>query len=234
MPMNCISGENVFFSDLHHPGGEVEEIERLLNEIPAGTRRVFLIGDIFHFWVNDPDFLKTHYAPFLDRLRRWAGEGIQLFFIEGNRDFLASHYFEEQPWIDVLANPTVTELGGRAVYIGHGDELCWNDWAYQVYKSVIRSRPLRFLADHLPAPLRHRTARRLSQASAVMVAGKAPAALEIPRHAYESIIASGIDVIVHGHLHQTYQREYTVGGKTGRVLSFGWKDGKRNFIHFAG
>jgi len=41
-------------------------------------------------------------------------------------------------------------------------------------------------------------------------------------------------VIVHGHLHQTYQREYTVGGKTGRVLSFGWKDGKRNFIHFAG
>ena len=230
--MNRITGENVFFSDLHHPGGEVEEIEQLLNEIPSNTRRVFLLGDIFHYWVNDPVFLQSHYASFLARLRRWAGEGIEVFFLEGNRDFLASHYFENQDWIDVLANPTVTELGGRAVYIGHGDELCWNDWAYQCYKTVIRSRPLRFLADHLPVPLRQRAARRLSAASTVIVAGKSTSTLAIPHRAYEAIIAAGIDVIVHGHLHQTYQREYTVRGKTGRVLSFGWQNGKRNFIHF--
>jgi UDP-2,3-diacylglucosamine hydrolase len=232
--MTTSSGQNVFLADLHHPGGAVGEIEQLLAEIPGNTRRVFLLGDIFQFWVNDPDFMETKYSVFLDQLRNWAKEGIQLFFLEGNRDFLASHYFENEPWIDVLANPSVIDVDGRAVYIGHGDELCWNDWAYQLYKTFIRSRAMRVLADRLPAVMRRAIAHRMEQASNAIVAGKKESTLAVPHRAYESVIASGIDAIVHGHVHQTYQREYTVNGRTGQVYAFGWKDGKRNLIHFAG
>jgi len=121
--MNLPQGQNVFFADLHHPGGEHEEINRLLNEIPSETIRIFLMGDTFHYWVNEPQFIRDYYSKFLSKLRKIASEGVEFYFLEGNRDFLASHYFMEQPWIDVLSNPTITELGGRAVYIGHGDEL---------------------------------------------------------------------------------------------------------------
>ncbi|MGC9329369.1 MAG: UDP-2,3-diacylglucosamine diphosphatase, partial [Candidatus Hinthialibacter sp.] len=92
-------------------------------------------------------------------------DGVSIFFLEGNRDFLASHYFDRQPWIDVLPNPSVIDIGGRAVYIGHGDELCWNDWAYQIYKTLIRSRLMRFAADSAPSALRKRIAQSMSNAS---------------------------------------------------------------------
>jgi len=226
--------ENVFLTDLHHPGGRMEEIEQLLAEIPHNTHRVFLLGDIFHYWINDEDYYNVRYAPFLNQLESWAHRGIHLFFIEGNRDFLASHYFDGLSWIDVLPNPSVIDIGGRAVYIGHGDELCWNDWAYQVYKTCIRCRPMRWIADRLPSPIRKRLVRKMSTASSILVAGKNQQTLAVPHRAYESIISSGIDTIVHGHLHQTYQREYTVNGRTGQVLAFGWQEGKRNLIHFEG
>ncbi len=232
--LSRISGENVFFADLHHPGGKSEEIEQLLAEIPSTTRRIFLLGDIFHFWINDPDFFQDRYSAFLHQLEKWAEHGIQVFFLEGNRDFLASHYFDTQPWIDVLNNPSVIDIGGRAVYIGHGDELCWNDWPYQIYKTVIRSPFMRFLADRLPATFRRNAAQKMTEASHRIVSAKKELTLAVPPRAYKSIIASGIDVIIHGHLHQTYQRQYRIDGRQGQVFAFGWQDGKRNLIHFEG
>ena len=129
------SEQTVFIADLHHKGGREEEIDRLLNEIPSNTRRIFFLGDTFHYWVNESSFIQEKYASFLELLQKWSRDGIHLFFLEGNRDFLAARFFDEQPWIDVLPNPSLIEMGGRIVYIGHGDELCWNDWAYQFYKN---------------------------------------------------------------------------------------------------
>ncbi|MGI6456536.1 MAG: UDP-2,3-diacylglucosamine diphosphatase [bacterium] len=232
--MARLSGQNVFMVDLHHPGGENEEINLLFSEIPGDTFRLFLMGDIFHYWINDTSFIEQHYSSFLNKLKNLASQGIQVFFIEGNRDFLASHYLDDQPWIDVLGNPTVIELGGRAVYLGHGDELCWNDWAYQLYKSIIRSQPLRYLADRLPSSLRMKTVQRMSSVSPRLVAKKSRETLAVPEQAYQQVIASGVDVIIHGHLHQTYQRAVFCDNRKGEIFSFGWKDGKRNIIHFEG
>lgn len=228
------TGENVFFADLHHPGGEEEEINRLLEEIPPSTKRVFFLGDCFHYWINDPRFIQETYSPFLKRLRELSHNGVHLFFLEGNRDFLASHYLDAQPWIDVLINPSVIELGGRAVYLGHGDELCWNDWAYQTYKTFIRSSAIRYLADRLPGPLRRKAAAKMSTASKSFVAAKPQISLKVPSEAYEQVIDAGVDVIIHGHVHDTYQRAIQTGERAGVVYCFGWSEGKRNFIHFEG
>ncbi len=232
--LNHSSRENVFFVDLHHPGNEDAEINKLFSGIPANTKRIFLLGDIFHVWINDEEWIKEKYSFFLDQLKQWSAKGIDIFFIEGNRDFLASHYFENESWIEVLPNPTVMEIGGQAVYIGHGDELCWNDWAYQFYKSVIRSRWMRFLANRLPSSFRRRTVQKMAQTSTKLVARKKKESLAIPRRAYEAIISTGIDVIIHGHLHESYQREYKVGDMAAKVVCFGWQNDKRNFIHIPG
>ena len=229
--MNPTNGQNLFFADLHHPGGCAEDIEELFLQIPSDTTRIFLLGDTFHYWINEFSFIHEIYAPFLARLKKWADEGIQLFFIEGNRDFLASHYLEEQPWIDVLPNPALIDIAGRMVYVGHGDELCWNDWPYQMYKSFIRSGMLRLLADHLPSEFRKLMVKKMAAASVKIVAGKNASLLKIPDKAYRHVIDSGVQMIIHGHLHETYQKEIETSHGNGTVLCFGWKDQKRNFIH---
>ncbi|MDP8245494.1 MAG: metallophosphoesterase [Candidatus Hinthialibacter antarcticus] len=225
---------NVFFADLHHPGGVDEEIEQLFQEMPAGANRLFFLGDIFHYWINDPSFIEDRYAHFLKRLEGMARDGMQIFFLEGNRDFLASHYLDRQPWVDVLVNPTVIDLAGRAVYIGHGDELCWNDWAYQLFKGVIRSKPLRAIADRAPSAWKQKAVRRMADASEKIVASKTQSTLAVPQRAYEQVVSTGIDVIIHGHIHDTYQRVVKADNHEGTIYSFGWKNGKRNLIHFEG
>lgn len=226
--------QNVFMADLHHTGGEDEEINLLFDELPADTKRIFLLGDIFHYWVNDERFIHERYHSFLNRLKQLAHQGIELFFLEGNRDFFAVPYLENEPWIDVLLNPTLLDLHGRAIYIGHGDELCWNDWQYQLYKAVIRSKPLRYLAEQLPVSVKLSAIKRMERASKSFIAGKKPETLTVPERAYQAVIHTGIDVIVHGHLHETYQRVIETNGRICQVLCFGWKDGKRNIIHFDG
>lgn len=227
-------GKNFFVADLHHPGGPHTEIDQLFDEMPPDTKQIFLLGDTFHFWINDGRFIRDRYGEFLIRLQGYAERGIDIFFLEGNRDFLATAYLQHVLYIHHLPNPSLMEIGGRIVYIGHGDELCWSDWAYQIYKTVIRSRAIRLIADYLPRPLLTHVAQRMTEASASVVAGKPRRVLEVPHRAYRSIIESGIDVIIHGHVHDTYQREYVVGGRKGTVYAFGWKDGKRNVIYFDG
>ena len=105
---------------------------------------------------------------------------------------------------------------------------------YQMYKTVIRSRAMRFLADRLPRPLLTRLAQKMTEASNVIVAGKPRRVLEVPQRAYRFIIKSGVDVIIHGHVHDTYQRECVVDDRKGMIYAFGWKDGRRNVIYFDG
>lgn len=230
--MNQRSGASVFFADLHHPGGRDEQIEELFSQIPTNTEKIFLLGDIFHYWLNDPVFIQDLYAPFLRRLERWADEGILLFFLEGNRDFLASHYLDTLPWIDVLINPSIIDVVGRTVYIGHGDELCWNDWPYQMYKTFIRSAWMRFAADHVSGPVRKRVVQAMAKASSRIVAGKKPAMLAVPDKAYQQVIESGVQAIIHGHLHQTYRSTITTSTGVGEIYAFGWQDNQRNLIYF--
>jgi UDP-2,3-diacylglucosamine hydrolase len=224
--------QNVFFADLHHPGGRDEAIQTLFRQIPENTRRIFFLGDTFHYWINESSFIEDLYTQFFAQLRAWANQGIDLFFLEGNRDFLASHYLEEQPWIDVLPNPSIIDMAGRAVYIGHGDELAWNDWQYQLYKSFIRSTPMRFLANRLPDAMRRRTVRKMAEASKTLIAGKTSSTLQIPEKAYRQVIDTGVDLLLHGHVHQSYTREINTGVHAATIIAFGWSDGKRNFLHF--
>jgi len=226
--------QNVFFVDLHHTGGDHAEINQLFTEIPSDTHRIFLLGDIFHYWINDPSFIQETYSSFLKKLRGLAEQGIELYFMEGNRDFLAVNYFTHEPWIDVLANPTLLDLNGRAIYMGHGDELCWNDWQYQLYKSVIRSLPVRILADRLPSRWKRKTVERMEKTSKTFVASKSKSSLQIPEKAYRAVFSTGADVIVHGHLHESYQKELKLDKKNGQIFCFGWKNGKRNMIYFEG
>ncbi len=227
-------GKNFFVADLHHPGGPHSEIDQIFDEMPPDTKQIFLLGDTFHYWINDGRFIRDTYGDFLIRLQGYAEREIDIFFLEGNRDFLASAYFENVAYIHTLPNPSLIDISGRVVYIGHGDELCWSDWAYQIYKTFIRSKAMRLMADNLPRPILTRVAQKLSEASNAIVAAKPRRVLQVPHKAYRSIIANGVDVIIHGHVHDTYQREYLVGGRKGTVYAFGWKNGRRNVIYFDG
>jgi UDP-2,3-diacylglucosamine pyrophosphatase LpxH len=93
---------------------------------------------------------------------------------------------------------------------------------------------VKYLADKLPSAVKQSVIKNMERASKSFIAGKKKESLRVPERAYNAVIDLGIDVIVHGHLHDTYQRQITSNGRVCQVFCFGWKDGKRNIIHFEG
>ncbi len=84
------AGKAVFISDLHlteRPAETSHNIARFLHDLDAAY--LFLLGDIFDFWLGDKHSLIPAYAEIISALRRCVGRGLKLFVLRGNRDLLA-------------------------------------------------------------------------------------------------------------------------------------------------
>ncbi|MGE0371585.1 MAG: UDP-2,3-diacylglucosamine diphosphatase, partial [Gammaproteobacteria bacterium] len=126
-------------------------LQRRLN--PGDT--LYILGDLFEAWLGD-DAVLPDQRPVLGALHAAAGRGVTLFFMHGNRDFLAGASFAAQSGCRLLADPAVVELGGERALLMHGDTLCIDDHEYQAYRARVRSPEFR--AHVLSLPLDERIA----------------------------------------------------------------------------
>jgi UDP-2,3-diacylglucosamine hydrolase len=76
----------------------------------------------------------------------------KIFFLEGNHDVHLEGLFHKM-WkkneIIISQNPLIEQIDGKNYYFSHGDEHEVDNLNYQRYIRFIRSRPLRFIANHL-------------------------------------------------------------------------------------
>ena len=104
------------------------------------TDAVFMLGDLFEVWVGDdtidePDSFEARACHIL----REASTRRPLFFMHGNRDFLAGPEFLERSGMTGLQDPTVLVLGEQRILLSHGDALCLDDVEYQKFRAISRS-----------------------------------------------------------------------------------------------
>ncbi|MCS7280537.1 MAG: UDP-2,3-diacylglucosamine diphosphatase [Desulfobacterota bacterium] len=113
----------IFFGDAHLGRKTVKEIDYLLNFIDETLYEadlIFILGDMFEFYYGD--FSYEWFNPFLQRLRKLAEVGKEIFFLEGNHEFSLGKYFEER-WLCKPIPSIVTYLDNLKVYISHGHEI---------------------------------------------------------------------------------------------------------------
>ena len=88
----------LFVSDLHlspHMPKTAAAFFRFLDEVAINTRQLYLLGDIFEYWAGDDDIDDPFNRKVADALRRLTDKGVKLFWIAGNRDFLAGEGFAQ-------------------------------------------------------------------------------------------------------------------------------------------
>ncbi|MBN1419849.1 MAG: UDP-2,3-diacylglucosamine diphosphatase [Planctomycetes bacterium] len=192
-----------------------------LDRLPADGSGLFLLGDLFEFWVGPEDVRQPSYAGVLAALARAAGRGVPIVLIPGNRDFLVGGEIERSCRIRVAEGAMAVRLGGFAAYLAHGDRFCLRDRAYQRMTALIRSATLRGLWLNLPARIRTRFAGRLRSHSQGVVAAKAARTLEPVWEEVIRVLSSGYDVIIAGHIHRRTERTVEIGGRSCRFLSVG-------------
>src|SRR5436305_9182864 len=202
---------------LSGPGGPAGPLVAQLQALPSqGCRRLVLMGDLFQAWVGFPSFETVEVAAVVAALRQLRRQGIEIDYVEGNRDF----FLAGSPYADAFDRvvlETAFTVGGVRYLAVHGDGLNDRDWKYRFWRRLSKSPPVRFAVGHTPRRLAHRmvhsTERRLSQTNFKHRAAVPEAAI---RRYAERRLAEGHDVLLLGHFHEP--RTWQVAGGEVRLL----------------
>lgn len=206
----------LFISDLHLCAGRPQS-KRIffgfLEREARGADALYILGDLFEYWVGDDDLGDPFNAAVVSALARLVAGGVPTYLMHGNRDFVIGDAFAHASGVRLLPDPSLVKLYGQAVLLMHGDTLCTLDADYQAFRREARSAA--WISDFLRRPLAERKAavealRRQSEqekrGKATEIMDVAPAAVEdvLRRYAYPRLI--------HGHTHRPARHLHTIDG----------------------
>ena len=113
----------LLLSDLHLPAQPSRLREAFVEflEGPAReARQVFILGDLFEYWIGDDVGLRI-YAREISRIAALTASGVEVFFMAGNRDFMVGKSFAEISGAKILPDPTVLMLNNGPALLSHGE-----------------------------------------------------------------------------------------------------------------
>jgi UDP-2,3-diacylglucosamine hydrolase len=167
-----IAYENaLIISDIHltpaYPYTAKRFIEFCENEARS-TQAVFIIGDLFEFWVGDDAHLHTPFhLDIAKHINLLVQSGVAVYFMAGNRDFMLGESFKSLANWQVIPDPSLITIAGEQWLLTHGDALCTADPAYQFYRRLTRLHWLQKLFMHIPIRYRKQMAERLRRRATI-------------------------------------------------------------------
>ena len=230
----------VFCADMHLAPDEPEKTERFVRFLRSYEGRaqvVYLLGDLFDIWLGWRHLRLGEYKDVVEELRRLTKGGTQVFFIPGNRDFMVGRPFARETGVTIVVNGREIELGGRKVYVAHGDLLCTEDVSTQRFAAVMRGTLGRFILQPLwrilPVRVSYNLAHGYRNHSDRMKKFKARKAYHLAPAALKRIFERGCEVVICGHLHKPGKREIQFDGKTRTVFVLGDWSGDAVYLEYA-
>lgn len=219
----------LFISDLHlAPARPVvtAALRHFLATVPMAGDALYVLGDLFDYWAGDDDIEAPLHREVVRAFAATAAASVAVYWIPGNRDFLAGDALAEAARFNTLPDPYTFDLHGMRTVLLHGDTLCSDDRAYQAFRAEVRSCRWReqFLARPLDArrieieALRARSEREKSL--------KPAALMDVNRDAVAQLFGqTGAIRMIHGHTHRPGRHDYVMFGRqTERWVLPVWDD----------
>jgi len=130
----------IFISDLHL-SRERPQITHLfidfLNQQACDCQALYILGDLFEVWLGD-DMVLPEYQEAIHALRQLTDNGVPIFIMYGNRDFLMREAFEVMSGTRLIHEPHIITLHDQPTLLLHGDTLCTDDIEYQKLRNMVR------------------------------------------------------------------------------------------------
>jgi UDP-2,3-diacylglucosamine hydrolase len=215
----------IFISDAHLKNENDENYRFLLDflaGLPEKTDTLFILGDLFEFWIGYPEVPFRHYLPVLEQLRRLRQKGVGIVYFEGNHDFHMGPFFEETLNARVLSGPAIFDLDGKKVYLCHGDQINRADHGYRLLRFLLHNRLTGALIPLVPPFVASYIAERMGRASKKnhverRIKWDYPAIL---REFASARFREGCEAVIVGHFHLPLLEESSDSG-TKTLLSLG-------------
>ena len=214
----------LFISDLHL-SGERKSITDLfikfLDQRASKSDALYILGDLFEVWPGD-DMIQPDYVESIAKMKQLADNGLPLFVMQGNRDFLMAEKFAEVSGATLIEDPTVIDLYGTPTLLMHGDTLCTDDIDYQKFRTMVRDP--RWKAEFFSKPNEERLAMttKYRKVSKVETAKKSMDIMDVNQQTVEeTMLENNIVQLIHGHTHRPAIHDFILNKKTMKRIVLG-------------
>jgi UDP-2,3-diacylglucosamine hydrolase len=215
-----------FISDLHLHTSRPQTSELFLKFLATDAilgDALYILGDLFEAWVGHEN-LDEHDSHIISALTTLSRQGIPVYFMPGNRDFLLSQPLIEEMGCHFLDDPTVMTLYDTPIILTHGDKLCTLDKSYQRFRSVVQHPMVKKWFLKSPYVFRISIAKALRS-------NREHTYLKptiIPRHwdvvlsdVYQLMRANEAYTLIHGHTHLPGIHEFRLDGHPAKRITLG-------------
>jgi UDP-2,3-diacylglucosamine hydrolase len=221
--------QTLFISDLHlspERPAIVALFAQFLRARAAQAEALYILGDLFEYWLGDDTVDMPELASLVDGLRALTASGVPVYVMHGNRDFLMGSGFESATGCRLLSDPSVVDLYGTHVLLTHGDLLCTGDIQYQAVRRVVRDPAWQRDVLAKSVPERIALARSFREKSEKVIAGNKPEIMDVTPAAVEEMLrAHQVRDMIHGHTHRPADHRFTLDGAPARRVVLGdWYD----------
>jgi len=194
---------------------------QFLRELEGNTETLFIMGDLFDFWLGFPSNPLRQFDELLAALQSLVQSGCRLVYFEGNHDFHLGANFRQRLGAEVHTGPAVITLQGRRLFLCHGDQINRRDRGYRLLRLLLHNRLVAAAVKHVPPSIALRVRARLQRASRAGYQAKLQRwdYREIIRTFARSVREEGCDGLVAGHFHLAFSEQ--LDGSPFAILSLG-------------
>ena len=179
-----------------------------LDRAASQASALFILGDFFNVWIGDDDDRPLN-ARISTALRRHAEQGLQIFLMHGNRDFLLDQDFAARCGASLIEEPYVLTQDSQRFLLMHGDSLCTQDVDYMKFRSLVRNPLWQQDFLHKPLAARRAFADQARNQSQSMNSNKAADIMDVTLSEVASRLdAFGITTLIHGHTHRPQVHDF--------------------------
>lgn len=218
----------LFISDLHLSPDNQDLIKLTIEFLQQETKDIqtlYILGDLFNTWLGD-DIIPAEFEPLINQLQQLKQNGITIYLMVGNRDFMLGKRFAELAGCKLITDPVVIDLYGTQTLLMHGDSLCIDDVSYQRYRRWTRSKFLQWCFLHLTVNYRQGISDKIKQKSREQKQFKSAMIMDVNQ---QEVIASmtkfNVRRLIHGHTHRPAFHQLTINGENAQRIVLGdWEN----------
>ncbi len=182
---------------------------------------LYILGDLFDAWVGDDD-PNPHFADVKVALRKLVDDGVPVYFMHGNRDFMIGEDFAEETGVRILPDPISVDLYGENVLLSHGDAMCTDDFEYQQIRVMTRKPEWQAMMRAKPLEERLLLAKAAREESIARGQTMDMDIMDVNDNAVKrTILDYGVDILLHGHTHRPDVHFVDVGDRVAKRIVLG-------------
>jgi UDP-2,3-diacylglucosamine hydrolase len=195
----------MFISDIHleeHRPDIAAIFFNFMQHEAKNAEALYILGDFFESWIGDDDLTPFHLS-IIKALSTASKQGLPIFLLHGNRDFLIGKKFLETTGCQLLPDEAVIDIYGIPTLLMHGDTLCTADISYLKFRNKVRKKWVQkiFLWKSLASRRHIAESYRLKSKNYVSTAPDA--IMDVTQEEVERKMRQHhVQLLIHGHTHR--------------------------------